>query len=295
MISCGIDWGSSSFRGYRFNENYDVVDRISTSDGIRSLSFDGGEHFEHVLFDLVGDWISKDDVVLLSGMITSRAGWKETPYLECPVDVRTLANHAVSQIVRGVELRFLPGLKQLLPVADVMRGEELQLFGSVSENDQVTVVLPGTHSKWAVMDGPVLNGFRTIMTGELFELIRHQSLVGVIASSTNLEQQDFLAGVSIGVQTDSIVADIFALRSAVLLNQLSSDAVHAKLSGLLIGHEVSEGFRLMGPSKNVVLVGNDALSALYESAFKHLGFEVTRADDVAAINGFRQIALKYAQ
>ncbi len=294
MISCGIDWGSSTFRAYRFNERCDVIDSVSTSDGIRNLSSDD-EQFEQVLFEKVGAWLNKDDVVLLSGMITSRAGWKETPYLECPVDVRTLANHAVEHRMRGVKLRFLPGLKQVMPAADVMRGEELQLLGSMGEHEKVTAILPGTHSKWASLEGPVLNGFRTIMTGELFELVRHQSLVGAIASSINIEQNDFLSGVSEGFKTDSIVADMFALRSAVLLEKLNSDEVHAKLSGMLIGHEIREGLSLMGSVKKVMLVGNDTLCTLYELAFNHLGIDVARANDIAAVSGFRQIALKYAQ
>jgi len=101
--------------------------------------------------------------VVLSGMVTSRNGWIETPYIECPILLNDLRKHSVRFASAGFQLAFLPGVSVNGDHPDVMRGEELQLIGvepsyvngSSGANvaadlrqDQTIFVLPGTHSKW---------------------------------------------------------------------------------------------------------------------------------------------------
>lgn len=291
MIRAGVDWGSSSFRAYRFDEQGSVIDSISNASGLREIHGESISRFEAVLFDNIGHWLSEGDSILLSGMITSKAGWVETQYLTCPQDVTELASHARSMDTNGCHLLFLPGIKQTEPVADVMRGEELQLLGASNSTGRSTVVLPGTHSKWAKMNGTTLSAFRTIMTGELFALIRHQSLVGAIATSDTYNEDKFIKGVQQGYSSDTVLSELFTLRSSVLLEQLTASSVHSKLSGLLIGREIREGQQLMGDdSDSVILVGADKLCDLYKVAFKTLGTKVTQFEGEAAVSGFQLVA-----
>ena len=291
MIRAGVDWGSSSFRAYRFDEQGSVIDSIANASGLREINAGSESHFEAVLFDNIGRWLSTGDSILLSGMVTSKAGWVETQYLTCPRDVTELAFHATSMDVNGCHLLFLPGIKQTEPVADVMRGEELQLLGACHSGGRCTVVLPGTHSKWAKMNGTTLSAFRTIMTGELFALIRHQSLVGAIASSDTYNEDEFIKGVQQGYRSDAIISELFTLRPSVLLEQLTASSVHSRLSGLLIGREIREGQQLMGDeSDSVILVGADNLCEMYKLAFKTLGANVTRFEGEAAVSGFQLVA-----
>lgn len=291
MIRAGVDWGSSSFRAYCFNEQGDVIDCVANHSGIREINAESVSVFENILFDNVGKWLSTGDSILLSGMITSKAGWIETQYMACPQDVTELAFHASRIDVNGCRLLFLPGIKQTEPVADVMRGEELQLLGACNNGGSSTVVLPGTHSKWAKMNGNTLTAFRTIMTGELFELVRHQSLVGAIATSDTHDADAFIKGVQQGYSSDTVVSDLFTLRSSVLLEQVSASSVHSRLSGLLIGREIREGQQLLGDDSDaVILVGADRLCDLYKAAFKTLGTDVTQFDGNAAVSGFRLVA-----
>jgi 2-dehydro-3-deoxygalactonokinase len=295
MIRVGVDWGSSSFRAYRFDEQGALVAELSADKGIREIQPPTPAHFEKVLFDLIGDWLSDGDIVLLSGMITSRSGWVETPYLACPVDVTTIA--AVAQCIdaRNVQLRFLPGIKQEKPTPDVMRGEELQLLGAANTHGLSTVVLPGTHSKWAAMSGTVLSQFRTVITGELFEIILNNSLVGAIFTTDSFNENCFLVGVQLVYKTTTLVSDLFTLRSSVLLESAKSDEQHSRLSGILIGNEIREGLQLMGAVNDVVLVGSESLCSLYQIAFKSIGVTVSICTQVAAVAGFKQVAIAYEE
>ena len=295
MIRVGVDWGSTSLRAYRFDEQGTLLAELSAPNGVRNISSPTPENYENILFDLIGDWLSDGDVVLLSGMITSRSGWVETPYLACPVDVTTIASYAHSIKSRNVELRFLPGIKQEIPTPDVMRGEELQLLGASDKHGNSTVVLPGTHSKWAVMNGSVLSRFRTVVTGELFEILCNHSLVGAMFTSDRFSEKSFFLGVKVGYNTTTLVADIFTLRAAVLLEQANSDTQHSYLSGLLIGNEIREGLQLMGTESDIVLLGSEALCELYQLAFKRLNVASSLYTDIAAVSGFQAVIKSYAK
>ena len=99
----------------------------------------------------------------------SRQGWAEAPYVACPAGPDELAQH-LHWIERG-RIAIVPGLSDTqTDVPDVMRGEEVQIFGAMrlSGLAEGLFVLPGTHSKWATVRGGRVVGFRTFMTGEIY-------------------------------------------------------------------------------------------------------------------------------
>jgi len=54
-----------------------------------------------------------------------------------------------------------------------MRGEETQILGVLASGGGDGVyVLPGTHSKWAEVQGGRIVGFETFMTGEVFAVLK---------------------------------------------------------------------------------------------------------------------------
>ena len=69
--------------------------------------------------------------VIISGMAGSTIGWRETPYLECPVNAKQIAQGKLTFKLRNLEISIIPGLTttNLIGSPDVMRGEELQLLG----------------------------------------------------------------------------------------------------------------------------------------------------------------------
>ena len=85
----GIDWGTTSFRAFRIARDGTVRDRRTAQKGILKVP-DG--RFGDTLREEVGPWLAAgEEHVLLSGMIGSRQGWKEAPYIPCPAGAAEIA------------------------------------------------------------------------------------------------------------------------------------------------------------------------------------------------------------
>lgn len=286
MISVAIDWGSSSFRAYRFDAMGEQVDCVSDTVGIKFVT---DSNFEAVMRQQVGDWLIPGDTVLLSGMISSRNGWLESRYLECPAQLGQLVDAGRRLQLDDVELIFLPGVSQSSP-PDVMRGEELQLIGAAATHGKGLYVIPGTHSKWAAVCDGTINQFKTIPTGELFDLLLSHSLIGALASDSEWDEFAFAKGVRCGFINSTPVSDLFSARSAVLMGQLSDIESYAWLSGLLIGNEIREGQLAMPDDPDMrILIGSLSLSEKYLRAFQTLGIEAICADQYVTLHGFQTV------
>jgi len=101
---------------------------------------------------LFGGWLAdgvRAPVIILSGMIGSRQGWVEAPYLACPASPEDLAAQLVE--VPGARVWIVPGVIRGGAMPDVMRGEETQIAGVLALSPDpagtLRLVLPGTHSK----------------------------------------------------------------------------------------------------------------------------------------------------
>src|SRR5699024_11176868 len=102
-------------------------------------------------------------------------------------------------------------------------------------------VLPGTHSKWALLDGEVLTDFHTAMTGELYALLlSHGTISQVAASSGGQDDEAFDGGARVGLDRcgEGLLSLLFEARARVLVGSLHPDQVRDFLSGLLIAAEV---------------------------------------------------------
>ena len=122
-----IDWGSSSLRAYRLDGAGVVMEQKRSDRGV--LACDG--NFAATLAPLIASWNDAD--IMLCGMIGSRGGWFEQPYLDCPAGIDELAAAMAPVQVQVPEfsqrrLWFVPGVADLnsTEVPDVMRGEETQ-------------------------------------------------------------------------------------------------------------------------------------------------------------------------
>ena len=287
-----VDWGSSNFRAYRFGADGALVERHQAEAGILTVR-DGA--FEEVLQREIGGWIDPGTEILLSGMITSRNGWVETPYLEPPASLSGLAASAVTRRASsGARLLFLPGVCNRAPQPDVMRGEEIQVFGSVSPDADALVVLPGTHSKWVSVRAGAIAGFSTFLTGEMFALLRQHSIIGrlIPAGAASENEGAFRAGVALGFSRNprGLLNDVFTARSGALLGHFPSDDVAERLSGILIGHEIRAGLdSSITPSSLPLLVGEAGLIARYRIAFDELGLASATGPNHAAVEGFRRL------
>ncbi|NJC43077.1 UNVERIFIED_ORG: 2-dehydro-3-deoxygalactonokinase [Xanthomonas campestris] len=280
-----IDWGTSSLRGYLLAADGTVLEQRRGSDGI--LACQG--RFAEVLSTLVDGW---DGPLLLSGMIGSRNGWVEQAYLPCPADTAALAQamRSYTDLLPGRTLWFVPGVStgEQHGVPDVMRGEETQLVGLIAAlgDGEHVACLPGTHSKWAQIAHGQLTGFATVMTGELYAVLRQHSILGKLMQDdpADLDTDAFAQGVDRSAAPGGLSHHLFGARTLGLFDRLAATALPSYLSGLLIGHELREQ---RGSQATVHLVGSPGLAQRYALALAQLGVRTQlHREDLAATGLF---------
>ena len=270
-----LDWGTTSLRAYLLGDDGAVLDRRSEQLGILQIP---GRDFAGVFRRVIGEWHARHPGLpaIASGMIGSAQGWIEAPYVNVPADLDAVARTLAIQPDTG--LRVVPGLAQRSGAPDVMRGEETQLFGAMTRSPMLarggTVVLPGTHSKWARVAGGRIQGFTTFMTGELFAVLRDHSILGRLADPTSPAgtgtDRAFLRGVQVARDaTSGLMSMLFSARSAVLVGDLPAAESLEYLSGLLIGEEVRAA--LGSGEVPRAIIGEPTLCARYLSALREFG------------------------
>ena len=267
-----IDWGTSALRGAQLDANGQVMASRDFSRGIMSVP---PGQFEAVFNELFGDWMENPDALcLISGMAGSRQGWQEAPYCPCPAGFAELGQHLLW--LQAGRIALVPGLSCLnagpLNIPDVMRGEEVQIFGALqlARCDSATLVLPGTHSKWVQVRHGRVMAFKTYMTGEVFALLsQHSILAKTMDVSAELDAAAFLQGIDHSQQAGSLLHKLFAVRTLGLFDHLSAAALPSYLSGLLIGEELRDQ-ALSTTTSPVMVMGSDTLTQRYTLALKHL-------------------------
>jgi 2-dehydro-3-deoxygalactonokinase len=208
-------------------------------------------------------------------MVGSRQGWQEAPYCACPAGFDDVAARLLwvppgrIAIVPGLtcEREALTGDPALPMLHDVMRGEETQILGALQilGVGDATLVLPGTHSKWVRVAGGRIESFATFMTGEVFALLRHHSILGRTLPETDRGGDDaaFALGVRVALKGDSLLSTAFSARTVALFDQLEDRQRTDYLSGLVIGEELRAQRPIAG---TVIIVGADALTQRYRQA-----------------------------
>ncbi|MEC5387097.1 2-dehydro-3-deoxygalactonokinase [Uliginosibacterium sp. H3] len=237
-----IDWGSSNRRASLLRDGV-VVDRHHDAEGVLTC---GGD-FAASLDALLARWpeLPADAPVLMSGMIGSRSGWVEAPYVPCPARLDALGTQLIEvprddrfASLSSRRICIVPGVCQY-DEPDVMRGEEIQILGSMllGGGDGI-YVLPGTHSKWVIVENGCVTRFRSFMTGELFALLgKHSSLASLLgADNASEDMAAFRAGAA-AAAGGGLSHRLFGLRASVLLGAQGAASSQSWLSGLLIGAE----------------------------------------------------------
>jgi 2-dehydro-3-deoxygalactonokinase len=257
-----IDWGTSRFRAYRLDSAGAVTGRVTADDGMSTVAPGA---FLAVLNRHCGAWMSDAPgaPVLMAGMVGSRNGWAEAAYAPCPASP---ASVAAAFLRMSERISIVPGVIARGPAGpDVMRGEETLIFGS-GVTDGV-VCLPGTHSKWAKVEGGAIVDFATFVTGESFALFRGQSLLGRLAAEPE-DLKGFDDGLAAARQPGGLLNRLFQARARVLDGVMEGARVGPYLSGLLIGSEIEGAASRHGVEQGVTIIADGVLAAHYVSALR---------------------------
>lgn len=283
------DWGTSHLRLWVMGPNSEILARLSSDKGMGKLA---PEDFEPVLLSLLqGALVDGETLpVICCGMAGARQGWVEAPYAEAPCPPPSV-QRSIEVPVKDprISVRILPGIMQAEP-ADVMRGEETQIAGVIAQDPGFSgvVCLPGTHTKWVAVAQGEVTGFSTIMTGEIFALLSGQSVLRHSVTTDDWFQPAFDEAVlEVADAPERFARLLFSVRARSLVSNLPAEAAKARLSGLLIGLELSAA-RTYWEKGDIVIVGADALSNAYATALGLLGQNVRQADaEELTLNGLK--------
>jgi 2-dehydro-3-deoxygalactonokinase len=195
------------------------------------------------------------------------------------------------------DVYVVPGLRHDFPdgTTDVMRGEEVEVFGVLAEvgNDEVTVCAPGTHSKWVNCREGEIFSFRTWFTGEAFEKLTQASLIsgGEEGNSDLIDDGSFVRGLEHSGRSGGLLHHLFLGRTDMLTKRVKAEHLPGLISGLLIGHEIREARKFADGA--IQLIGNNRSAELYARAFDYFDLPYSRWEQDVHLTGM--LSLQAAQ
>ena len=278
-----VDWGTSSLRGALLDAQGAVHAERSFARGILTVA--PGD-FAEVFADSFGDWAEAGAVrCLVSGMAGSKQGWIEAPYCACPAGFADVAAQltTIDDPALPLPVAIVPGLRCAPAaataagppaVSDVMRGEEVQVFGAMrlAGCDQGVFVLPGTHSKWVDVQAGRVMQFQTFMSGEFYALLsQHSLLARSIQADAPFDADAFARGVARAAEGAGLLHNAFGTRTLSLFGHMQAGPLASYLSGLVIGEELQA--RKLRRGTSVVLVGSSVLVPRYTLALSLYGIQ----------------------
>lgn len=269
----GIDWGTSNRRAYVLDEQGKLLRQHSDGLGILNV----GGNFETSLQELIQQLGTQPARVLMSGMVGSRNGWRQVPYLSTDFPLAQLPRSLtrIETGISGTTCSIVPGYQYLDAhgIPDVMRGEETQIFGAFELGaTDGWFLLPGTHSKWVRVAQGKIEEIATFMTGELYALLSQHGTLAKLMTAPQDAPVAFEAGLKAAAY-GGFTHTAFCCRALVVTDMMPEAHASSYLSGLLIGTEIHDILkrtdRRVEPP--VEIIGSQSLASRYRHAMELLG------------------------
>ena len=271
-----VDWGTTNRRACRIEADGSVFDSLRDGSGVLAMA--AGDYVPSIA--ALRDRFCTLPVIA-AGMVGSTRGWREAAYVPAPADFAALAAAALR--IEDADVTIVPGVSWSDGArADVMRGEEVQVLGAIAAGLAPADALfcqPGTHNKWIATRDARITDVTTVMTGELFALLKAHGILAGMLDGPVADGAPFREGIARGAGARDLGAALFEVRAAVLLNRRAPDDAAAYASGILIGSDV--GARDVAGNA-VRLLADGPLAALCTVAIETLGGRVEPVDATAA-------------
>lgn len=283
-FSCiAVDWGTSNRRAWALGPGGEILQQRADDKGLLAHA---DRRFADSLELFLADWLKQAPgiPIIMAGMVGSRMGWVEVPYLSAPLQLTELADHlAKAGEIAGSACWIVPGLSiddDIQP--EVMRGEECQMLGALLQERVRSglFVLPGTHSKWARVTDGRLVAFRTYITGELFDLLCKSGTLSQVMIGSQDNAAAFARGVAASTDAE-LLNRVFSVRTFGLLGKMPGADLRSYLSGLLVGTEMRDALAALPETaqSTATCIGSAAMIARYQAAADAVGVRLQGIDN----------------
>jgi 2-dehydro-3-deoxygalactonokinase len=285
------DWGTSRLRLFLCDGQGAVLDSVD-GPGVAAVKMPFDELFE----SLMRPWESSYGplAAVLCGMIGSGIGWVQAPYVNCPANPDEIIDGCIA--LRAGSVHIIPGARceNRLQAPDFMRGEETQILGALTLDSTLRrgrrlFCLPGTHTKWVLLEDGIIVEFLTALTGELFGALRDHSIL--VSGEGRSQEVDGSGAFEEGIRRFNefphaqVLHRLFECRSRLLSGELIAANTAAFLSGLLIATDVGGALQVFASSikeATMYLIGEPRLTRLYAAALSHQSCGAEHLDGAAA-------------
>ena len=253
------------------------------------------------------------DEIYLSGMITSANGLMEIPHIPAPAGLQDLAGGVHTcrlEAAVNIPFHFVPGIRfagGTTGEADMLRGEEAEIFGAVTPEDEDRSILFlhfGSHNKLIRYQGGKIVRAVTTMSGELLWALKESTILkSSLCDLTDftLSESDVLAGIQ-AARDSGLTRALFETRILQSLHGASREQALSFLYGALMASDMQAFMPLFRePWDQVVLYGRDRFMdvfGIYADAFekslaaagkiRRIGFEDSQWLSVMGIQKIRK-------
>ncbi len=280
MLIVTIDAGTTNTR-VRLWRDKKIVAASSKAVGVRDIAVTGDrgtlmsaiKSMLESLFRQIGGVNRERYAIVASGMITAELGLHAVPHLTAPVSFADLAAGAVAHILPEIApqpIWFIPGVKNAVASIDVnnidamdmMRGEEVETFGLLAQHHihgPVLVALPGTHSKFVLVDKEQrILSCVTTMAGELLDVLTHQTILknSLDGEFTHELDREYLLKGAASCRRLGISRSCFAVR---LLDRFTP-ASHCQKASYLLGAAFYSDLQALKHSAALDIAGDIAIA-----------------------------------
>lgn len=291
-----IDAGTTNTRIFLWDNNRNLIASSKEEVGVRNTAIDGNNQRLKLavkscldsILEQSGITYSEIKCVIASGMITSNVGLVEIPHLVAPAGATELAKSMQSIVIEEIcplPIWFIPGIKNSseeitlnnFEMMDIMRGEEVETLGmldSISANEPMIIVLPGSHSKYIFVDEKKrITGCLTTIAGELLDVITNHTIIADAVGHKHVNPNMFNEElVLLGYDTAKRVGISRACFSARIISQfteysqieIANYILGAALQSDLLAIKNTDSI-VVNPSTRVIIAGKETLQRAFRN------------------------------
>lgn len=289
-----IDGGTTNTRFTLLDRNT-VISRTICKVGASSADSSGAnEQLKKAVKDKIAALKEQFDCAITdiyaSGMITSNAGLFELAHIEAPASLKALYRGirtiSMSEICEDGVFHFIPGIRfhnQPGIGIDMMRGEEVEIFGALKQEDEAKALLFlhfGSHNKLIFYrDENIQNSITTIGGELLWAILNHtilKSSAGELPEAFDLDEEYVKAGFK-ETEKNNISRSMFQGRIRQVVGKAGKEQVLSYICGAVMYTDLQAFIPLLEQQADkCILYGREAFIQTFLICLPLLEFKIPR-------------------